>query len=84
MFRDYRRNLMASEWDFARNKKKKKKTLWTPASILYKSIADRYRPIKVADGPITARCRFINMLAGTFRLVNILVRIASSLATPIV
>ena len=30
-----------------------------PVSILYKSIAGRYRPIRVADGPITARYRFI-------------------------
>ena len=30
-----------------------------PASILYKSIAARYRPVRVADGPITARYRFI-------------------------
>ena len=30
-----------------------------PASILYKSIAGRYRPVRVADGPITARYRFI-------------------------
>ena len=30
-----------------------------PASILYKSIARRYRPVRVADGPITARYRFI-------------------------
>ena len=30
-----------------------------PVSILYKSIAGRYRPVRVADGPITARCRFI-------------------------
>ena len=30
-----------------------------PASILYKAIAGCYRPIRVADGPITARCRFI-------------------------
>ena len=29
------------------------------ASILHKSIAGRYRPVRVADGPITARCRFI-------------------------
>ena len=26
-----------------------------PVSILYKSIAGRYRPVRVADGPITAR-----------------------------
>ena len=31
-----------------------------PESILHKSIAGRYRPVRVADGPITARCRFIN------------------------
>ena len=31
----------------------------TPVSILYKSIAGRYRPVRVADGPITARYRFI-------------------------
>ena len=30
-----------------------------PASILHKSIAGRYRPVRVADGPITARCRFM-------------------------
>ena len=30
-----------------------------PVSILYKSIAGRYRPVRVADGPITARYRFI-------------------------
>ena len=30
-----------------------------PASILYKSIAGRYRPVRIADGPITARYRFI-------------------------
>ena len=28
-------------------------------NILHKSIAGRYRPVRVADGPITARCRFI-------------------------
>ena len=30
-----------------------------PVSILYKSIAGRYRLVRVADGPITARYRFI-------------------------
>ena len=29
------------------------------ASILYKSIAGQYRPVRVADGPITARYRVI-------------------------
>ena len=33
--------------------------LVSPVSILYKSTAGRYRPVKVADGPITARYRFI-------------------------
>ena len=38
-------------------------------SILYKSIAGRYRPIRVADGPITARCRCIkNASWGVFHL----------------
>ena len=30
-----------------------------PTSILHKSIAGRYRPVRVADGPISARYRFI-------------------------
>ena len=30
-----------------------------PASILYKSIAGRYRPVSYPDGPITARYRLI-------------------------
>ena len=30
-----------------------------PVSILYKSITGRYRPVKVADGQITASYRFI-------------------------
>ena len=30
-----------------------------PVSILYKSIAGRYRPVSLADGPIMARYRFI-------------------------
>ena len=30
-----------------------------PVSILYKSTEGRYRPVRVAIGPITARCRFI-------------------------
>ena len=48
-----------------------------PVSILHKSTAGRYRPVRVADGPITARCRFmknaywpaidlLRMLAGYF------------------
>ena len=30
-----------------------------PASILHKSKAGRYRPVRVADGPIMARYRFM-------------------------
>ena len=30
-----------------------------PVSILHESIAGRYRPVRVADGPITARCTFV-------------------------
>ena len=30
----------------------------TPVSILRKSISGRRRPVRVADGPMTARCRF--------------------------
>ena len=35
-------------------------------SILYKSIAGRYRPVKVADGSITARYRFIKNASWEF------------------
>ena len=35
-------------------------------SILHKSIAGRYRPFKVADGPITARHRFIKNASWTW------------------
>ena len=38
-----------------------------PVSILYKSIAGRYRPVRVADGPITARCRFIKNAGWGYR-----------------
>ena len=34
-------------------------TAVNPVSILYKPIAGRYRPVRVADGPIMARYRFI-------------------------
>ena len=30
-----------------------------PVNIVYKSIAGRYRPVRVADGPITTSYRFI-------------------------
>ena len=37
-----------------------KEQMMIPASIVYKSIAGRYRPVSYPDGPITARYRFIN------------------------
>ena len=33
-------------------------TIYYPVSILRKSISGRHRPVRVADGPMTARCRF--------------------------
>ena len=39
-----------------------------PISILYKSIAGRYRPIRVADGPITARYRFMKNASWTVQV----------------
>ena len=44
-----------------KKKKTKKKTVFLIAlsvSILRKSISGRHRPVRVADGPMTARCRF--------------------------
>ena len=35
------------------------KSTRNPVSILHKSIAGRYRPVRVADGSITSRCRFM-------------------------
>ena len=44
-----------------------------PVSILYKSIAGRYRLVRVADGPITARYIFIkNASWGKTQLMIIL------------
>ena len=44
-----------------------------PVSILYKSIAGRYRPVSCPDGPIMARYRFIkNAIAGLFSLTEAL------------
>ena len=37
-----------------------------PVSILHKSTAGRYRPVRVADGPITAPVDLCRMLAGDF------------------
>ena len=40
-----------------------------PVSILYKSIASRYRPVSYPDGPITARCRFIKNASWAFTTI---------------
>ena len=31
---------------------------YNPVSVLRKSISGRHRPVRLADGPMTARCRF--------------------------
>ena len=46
----------------------------TPVSILYKSIAGRYRPVRVADGPITARYRFIKNACWDCSAINFVLR----------
>ena len=54
---------------------------FNPVSILYKSIAGRYRPVRVADGPITARYRFNaswEVTNSTYRLIlKALIKIAA-------
>ena len=40
-----------------------------PVSILYKSIAGRYRPVRLADGPITDRYRFIKNASWVYAFV---------------
>ena len=47
----------------------------TPVSILHKSIAGRYRPVRVADGPITTRCRFIKNASWDFASSHIVLYI---------
>ena len=43
-----------------------------PASILYKSIAGRYRPVSYPDGPITAGYRFFkNVYWGSDSVANV-------------
>ena len=39
-----------------------------PVSILYKSIAGRYRPVGYPDGPISARYRFIKNAGWGYRM----------------
>ena len=48
------------------------KRIMNPVSILHKSIAGRRRPVRVADGPITARCRCINNASweGSFHIAK--------------
>ena len=48
-------------------------------SILHKSIAGRYWPLRVADGPITARCRFIKN-ASWVRSAKVLMRLCGCIA----
>ena len=64
---------------FSFKKKKKKERNNNPVSILRKSISGRHRPVRVADGPMTARCRFTKnaswettliMLSGATRVIT--------------
>ena len=41
-------------------------------SIIYKSIAGSYRPVSVADGPITARYRFIKNASWVLSVGNLI------------
>ena len=41
------------------NNQNNDKIIIIPMSILHKSIAGRYRPVRVADGPIMTRYRFL-------------------------
>ena len=56
-------------------------------SSLHKSIAGRYRPVRVADGPITARCRFMKNASWvctfvSFLLIHICLLFLHSIWTP--
>ena len=56
---------------------KKNKMPLYPVSILHKSTAGRYRPVRVADRPITARCRFLkndNWVTSNFQPIKLLDR----------
>ena len=46
-----------------------------PASILYKSIAGRYRPVSYPDGPRTARYRFIKNAYWVRRIQHYLIQV---------
>ena len=50
----------------------KKLGLRVPASILHKTIAGRYRPVRVAVGPITARYRLIKNASGALSADQVL------------
>ena len=55
-----------------------------PVSILYKSIAGRSRPVRIADGPKMARYRFIKNASweevpSLFLYINYLLRLQSNL-----
>ena len=56
-----------------------------PVNILCKSIAGRYRPVRVADGPITARYRFIKNVSWGLCLQMIMLRTKATIhsAAPI-
>ena len=59
-----------------------------PASILYKSIAGRYRPVSYPDGPITARYRFIKnaywTISAALRVVTVSLKNSQKVLLPVV
>ena len=59
--------------------KRLKCCLNNPVSILYKSIAGRYRPVMVADGPITARYRFIKNASWEHNVLTMIKLLLSAL-----
>ena len=67
MFAGYRQKMMSKRFSTVFTV-----SLTFPVSILHKSIAGRYRPVRVADGPITARYRFIKNASWVTSPVSIL------------
>ena len=58
-FQDLMKDITLQDVEATPEEKRQMITGEIPVSILHKCIAGRYRPVRVADGPITARCRFI-------------------------
>ena len=59
------------------NRTRTRMTTKIPVSILYNSIAGRYRPVSYPDGPITARYRFIKNASRDISSLQILKNLVS-------